>query len=218
VAIKSITHERNPNLGTIIGVDSSSLGIAWTALYRGKLSAQGKIDLSKIRNMQDKMVMLYEEWKHILGELRPDHIFIEKSIFVKNPATARTLSYIVGSIMVISAGEGYSITDVEPATWKAFLGYKNLSSKFVSEAKKKLGTTEGSKLCDGMRKSQTWRVIQHNFPDQTQDTLAEHDHDIADSWGIALYGHDLLVEELHLEKSKEVTLDLERLGTLGLAL
>lgn len=219
MVVKIISEERNPTkYRRIVGVDSSSTGIAWTALFDGDMMGQGKINLTKIKTMQDKMVALYKEWQYLLRELQPDHIFIEKSIFVKNPATARTLSYIVGSVMVVSLGEGYEITDVEPASWKSFMGYHNLSSKFVAAAKKELGSTEGKKFCDKLRKSQTWRVIQHNYPDQAEDTMAMTDHDIADAWGLALYGYNKLGRELQLEKSKDISLDLEEFDRLGLVL
>lgn len=203
---------------TVIGLDTSSTGVAWTCLEDGNLKAQGKIKLDKIKTINHKLAVVYHEWPLLLEELNPDYLFIEKSIFVKNPATARILSYVVGSIICISEGEGYPITDVEPAVWKSFMGYTNLSSKFVSQAKEKLGPTEGKKLCDRLRKSQTWRVIQHNYPQQAEGSLAEGDHDIADSWGIALYGYDKMGAKLNLEKSKQVAIDQEELRKMGLAL
>jgi len=187
-------------------------------LEDGYLKAQGKIKLDKLKTINHKLALVYHEWPLILEELRPDYIFIEKSIFVKNPATARILSYVVGAIICISEGEGYPITDVEPATWKSFMGYTNLSSKFVAQTKEKLGNLEGKKFCERLRKSQTWRVIQHNFPEQADGSLAENDHDIADSWAIALYGYDKVGVKLTLEKSKQVSLDLEELRKLGLSL
>lgn len=217
MVVKGLKEERNAEkYHTIIGVDSSSLGVAWTALIDGNIAGQGKINLTKIKTMQDKLAEINQQWKLILNEFTPDHIFIEKSIFVKNPATARTLSYIVGAVMIVSLGEGYEITDVEPSTWKSFMGYHNLSSKFVVETKKVLGNTEGKKFCDRLRKSQTWRVIQHNYPDQVQDCLAMADHDMADSWGIGLYGSHLLHKEINLTISNEIRYDLQKFERLGL--
>lgn len=219
MAVKGVVYERDPiKYGTIMGVDSSSLGVAWVVLRYGVMIGQGKINLQKIKGMNDKLKIIHEEWVNLLLEYLPSHVFIEKSIFVANPGTARTLSYIVGAIMCLSIGEGYEITDVEPATWKSFLGYKNLRSKFTKSVAEVMGRIEGKKYCDKLRKSQTWRVIQHNFPQQTEGSEAEYDHDIADAWGIALYGVNLLSHELLLEKTKDITLDLGELDRLGLAL
>jgi Holliday junction resolvasome RuvABC endonuclease subunit len=218
MVIKGIKPERNPDkYCTIIGVDTSSTGIAWTALYKDEMMGQGKIEL-KQKDIVDKLAHVYGEWAYLLGELKPDYVMVEKSIFVKNPATARTLSYVVGTILAITKGNGYECDAVEPASWKSFMGYHNLSSKFVQQAKEKLGNTEGKKFCDRLRKSQTWRVIQHNYPNEATDSLAENDHDIADSWGIALYTSDLIRQPITLEKSREVSLDLAEMTRIGLAL
>jgi Holliday junction resolvasome RuvABC endonuclease subunit len=220
VVVKGIVPERDANRYTkILGVDTSTQGIAWTQLYKGHASGLGKIEL-KQKDIIDKLAFHYSEWAYMLDELKPSHVFIEKSIFVKNPDTARKLSFVVGTIAAITKGKGYEVTLVEPGTWKAFLGYTNLSSKFVQQAKAELGNTEGKKFCDRLRKSQTWRVIKHNFPDQVDEfeNIGETDNDIADAWGIALYGYNLLAEELQLEKGKEISLDVPLMATLGLAL
>lgn len=202
----------------IIGIDSSSLGIAWTCLYDTELYGQGKIHLEKIKTIDQKLAFIYQEWQLLLEDIQPDYIFIEKSIFVKNPATARTLSYVVGTVMAISAGMGYSIYDVEPATWKSFFGYRNLNAKFVMQIYKSIGNTEGKKFCDKLRKSQTWRVIQHNYPADTADSLGTHDNDIADSWGIALWGAAHMGVPIALEINDSIRLDQDELARLGVAL
>lgn len=218
MAIKGISQEHDPEkYRSIIGVDSSSKGIAWTHLYDGKMVAQGKIVL-KQRLLVDKLGHMYVEWKALLDSIKPDHVMVEKSIFVRNPATARTLSYIVGALLSIAKGEGYEVSDVEPSTWKSFFGYKNLSPKFVKEAKEKLGTTEGKKLCDRLRKSQTWRVIRHNYPNEAIGSVAEKDNDISDSWGVALLASHLLSAPIVLENSDSIRLDLDELSKLGLRL
>ena len=211
--------ERDPSKTKIMGLDTSTTGIAWTSLFNGDVSGLGKIVL-KEKEIEDKLATIYVEWKHLLLETQPDHVFVEKSIFVKNPDTARKLSFVVGTIAAITRGEGYEVTLVEPGTWKAFMGYHNLSNKFTLDARLKLGQKEGKKYCDKLRKSQTWRVIKHNYPYQVEafDFIGDRDNDIADSWGIALYGHDKLVKELNLEKGKDVSLDLEDMERLGLVL
>lgn len=221
LVVKTLKPEREPDkYHRIMGVDTSSTGIAWTCTLDGDdVIDLGKIDLSNIRSMGDKLNEIYIEWAKVLHDLKPDHTFVEKSIFVKNPATARTLSYIVGSVMCVTVGNGYEATDVEPATWKAFMGYHNLSRQFVADAANALGQKEGKKFCERLRKSQTWRVIKHNYPSQVEEfRIADTDHDISDSWGISLYGYHTLGKELYLNKGKEISLDLEKMNELGLEL
>lgn len=210
--------ERQPEkYRRILGIDSSSTGIAWSFIIDNELIAYDKIRLDKIKDVDKKLSHIYWELLSVLRRHNPDHVFVEKSIFVRNPATARLLSYVVGTVIATCSAHDFEVTDVEPATWKAFFKYKNISSKFVRQAKEALGDTEGKKLCDRLRKSQTMRVLVHNYP-EAAGTVIESDHDIADSFGIACFGFDKLGKPLQLEISDSIRLDLEELSTLGLSL
>lgn len=215
MVVKGVIVERNPDIHRVIGIDSSSTGVAWTLLHDGKMENQGKIRLDQKKTMQAKLLELYIGLTELLEWTQPDHVFVEKSIFVKNPATARTLSYIVGAIMCVSLGNGIETTDVEPSTWKAFFGYRNVTAKFNKTVADKLGRIEAKKFCDKMRKSQTWRVIKHNRPEASEASHAETDNDISDSWGVALWGWHTYVEEITLEITSSIRYDLEELGRIG---
>jgi hypothetical protein len=201
----------------VVGIDSSSTGIAWTYLLNGIMIDQGKIKLTKIKEMNDKMAYAAVELGKLFDAIQPDHVFVEKSIFVKNPATARTLSYIVGMIITVAALSGFEVTDVEPSRWKSYFGYKNLSAAFVADCKTKMGRIEGDKFCVRLRKSQTWRVIMHNYPAQAVGSLAECDNDISDSWGIGLYGYDIVGRKLELETGPEILFDTEEFDKWNLS-
>jgi hypothetical protein len=219
VVKKALASSKPKNIPTIIlGVDSSSTGIAWTVLEDGYLKSQGKIRLEKVKGLEHKLAVVYEEWQEILAQYKPDVVYIEQSIYVKSPGTFRTLSCVVGSLICIAAGEGYRTQVVEPSTWKAYFKYKNLSRVFVDTAKKKLGIAEANKLCERLRKSQTWRVIAHNYPNEAEGSLAASDHDLADSWGIALYAYVQETGPIQLEITDSIRLDLEELDKLGLKL
>lgn len=215
MAVKSML-SRDPNNHVVIGVDSSSLAVSYVVLEDGIMIGCGEIALRKESDVTLKLGKIFSEWNGILDTYKPDHVFIEKSIFVRNPATARLLSYIVGAVMGATASSGYKVLDVEPMAWKAFLGYRNVSSSFQKKAKEALGNTEGKKFCDRLRKSQTWRVIQYNYPNEANDSLASVDNNIADAWGVALWGWDTVGEKIHLEISDSIRLDLEEMGRLGL--
>jgi Holliday junction resolvasome RuvABC endonuclease subunit len=217
VVVKGMV-DRDPDVRRVIGVDSSSTGIAWTLLEDGLLVDQDKIRLDKLKTVDAKLACIYTEFGALVEEIKPDYIFIEKSIFVRNPATARLLSYVVGSLIAVSAGKGFKVHDVEPSTWKAFFGYRNLSSKFVQQVKNVLGNKDGKKFCDEMRKSQTWNVIKHNYDEWAYCSRAATDHDIADSWGVALWGYSTYGTEVHLDKSSSVSIDQAELARLGLSL
>jgi hypothetical protein len=217
--VKSLVKpERQPDkYRRILGIDSSSTGIAWSLVVDNQLIACDKIRLDKIKDVDKKLSVTYWELLAVLRRHQPDHVFVEKSIFVKNPATARLLSYVVGTVIATCSAHDFEVTDVEPATWKAFFKYKNISTKFVREAKAALGDTEGKKLCDRLRKSQTMRVLVHNYP-EAKGTVIETDHDIADSLGLSVFGYDKLNSVLALEISDSIRLDLDELARIGLSL
>ena len=210
-----ITSRNEENI-TIMGVDSSTTGVAWTLIKIVDGSPVpvewGKIKLDGKKEMMDKMGLVAEHFTPLVYHHQPDHIFIEKSIFVKNPDTARKLSFVVGALMVIAAQQDKPVTLVEPASWKAFTKYRNLTRKMVDSAVSKLGKTEGKKFCDKLRKVQTSRVLQHCYPSWTIDYS---DHDIVDSCGIALYGVNQLSMEINLEIPPFGLLSQEELDIVG---
>lgn len=206
---------RSEEIKKILGVDSSTTGVAWTLIEIQDGNPVpvkwGKIDLTKKKEVYDKMKVVGEEFVPLVRELSPDHIFVEKSIFVKNPDTARKLSFVVGALMLVAAMENYPLTLVEPASWKSHLGYFNLTRKFQAEAVRILGTTEGKKICDRFRKEQTKRILAHRFPD-----FDISDHDIADSCGVAVYGVNKIAAQILFEKNREIAFDCRELAQIGL--
>lgn len=195
----------------ILGIDSSTTGIAWTLVYSGKPQKWGKIDLTKIKSMEARLAHIGQEYPKLLAELKPDYIYVEQTIYMRSVSTMRVLSYIVGALMCMSTQAGIGITDIAPMTAKSFYDYSTLSRKFTAAASKKLGPKEGKKFCEALRKSQVQRVNEFNFKN-----FDASDHDISDSCSIAIYGYDQKVAKVKLQKDRTVRLDLERLDSLGL--
>ncbi len=157
------------------------------------------------------MEMVCNEFPKILNEFKPDHVFIERAVYINNAATARVLAYMVGALVALVIHNGFTFTDIEPMIGKGFCGYTKLNRRFVAAAKKKLGRLEGNRLCKEMRKSQIQNIIKYNFPN-----FDVSDNDVSDSCSIALYGYDQLSKEIKLRKEKHIALDLDHLKSLGL--
>jgi Holliday junction resolvasome RuvABC endonuclease subunit len=195
----------------ILGIDSSTTGVAWTLVSSGKPLKWGKIDLTKYKTMEDRLRVIGEEYPKLLKELKPDYVYVEQTIYMRNVATMRVLSYIVGALICATSQQGIGITDITPMTAKSYYGYLTLNRKFVAAAKKKLGKLAGEKLCASMRKSQIQRVNMYNFP-----KFEAADHDISDSCSIAMYGYSQKVKPITIKTGREILLDLEELKKLGL--
>lgn len=205
--------ERDPErYQKILGIDSSTLGVAYTQIESGQPLYSGMIKMAHIKDMQAKLEELSVGLTYLLDCMQPDHIFVEMPIFVKNPDTARKLSFVVGAIMTVAVQKGYKTTLVEPATWKSHIGYHNITRKFTTDATGRLGKTEGKKLCDTLRKSQTQRIMKHKWPD-----FDVTDDNIADACAIAAYGFSLLSEPMLFERNKEIAFDVKDLASKGLS-
>lgn len=195
----------------VMGIDSSTLGVAWCVVQDAKPIASGKINLTKIKGMNDKLKQIGRDFPSLLEEHRPDYIFIEKTIFIRSAATARVLSYVVGALMVLALSQDYLVTDIEPMVAKSFYGYTPINKKFTAAATRKLGKLESRKLCAQLRKTQIQRVNKYNFPD-----FEWTDDDISDACSIAIYGYNERVKPVTLKKTKKISIDYTMLATLGL--
>lgn len=208
--IKPVVTEK-PVYKRILGIDSSTTGVAWTLVSSGKPLKWGKINLTKYKGMEDRLRVIGEEYPKLLKELKPDYVYVEQTIYMRNVATMRVLSYIVGALMCATSQAGIGITDISPMTAKSFYGYLTLSRKFTAAAARKLGKLPGKKLCEGLRKSQIQRVNTHNFP-----KFDASDHDISDSCSIAMYGYSQKVKPVTIKTGREILLDVAELKRLGL--
>jgi Holliday junction resolvasome RuvABC endonuclease subunit len=194
----------------VLGIDSSSTGVAWTVVEDGIPVASGKIRLDKLL-FDAKLNAIVVELPKVLEAQKPDRVAIEMPIFVKNPATARLLSFIVGCIMTVLTIYDYSFDLVDIASWKSFIGYTNLSSAFQAHVKDVLGKTEGTKFLDRLRKSQTQRILKNRFPEF--DVM---DNDISDSAAISLWFYNKLYGGLEFKKDKSIAFDLKEFSKLGI--
>jgi len=186
---------------TVMGIDSSTGGIAWTVVQHGSPYAMGKINTTKLKDITDKLAFGIDHFKDLLQLYKPDIVVVEKSIYVNNRATFRTLSYIVGAIMATAKLEvGADVYDVEPMAWKSLYGYTTMTKKMELLARRTLERTAAAKVCEALKKEQTMRVIKHNFG----LWKPEEDTDIWDSTGIALWGWHNYVQRLELQVSKEI--------------
>jgi Holliday junction resolvasome RuvABC endonuclease subunit len=208
---KLISQKHYYNYNTVMGIDSNSRNLAYTVVEKGLPQSWGKIEFSNTNNIIDKMQSMVEPVGHLLDLYNPDCVIIEKSIYVKSMSTVRTMSYFVGGLLMLMAVyDQKCVVEVEPMAWKSFIGYYPINKNMSKSLRSVLGNHRGNKAIEHLRKSQTARVLWHNFP-----YFSTNDWDIADSCGIALWGWNELVAPVTLEKSKEIILDTDYLNKIG---
>lgn len=172
----------------VLGIDSSSNSIAYSVFIvsDGEVSLQdfGKIEYEKkagmdekIRSIRNAVATLFTLYPKI------SKVVIEQTVYIQNPQTSRILSYIVGAIWSACAYYCNDISDVSVQKWKAYIGYKNVSSQEKKEWEERLGKTEAKKKAAFERKERTARIMRSKFAQ-----VAElYDDDIMDAVAIGYW-------------------------------
>jgi Holliday junction resolvasome RuvABC endonuclease subunit len=96
------------------------------SFWKGRrLTKHGEIDLSKIRNKNERMEKMYLSIKKLLLSSKPDVVVIEETQFQSNPKVLRTLAQLQGLILALSYELGFGLIIVEPSMWKSYVGVKS---------------------------------------------------------------------------------------------
>ena len=174
-----------PKYNRIMGIDASTRGVAATLIVNGKIQTVVKITLTD-SDLHARLLKVRKWFTAVLKMFAPEFAVIEQPIYIQNPTSTRAIGYVVGIVLGEILINEIPVIDVPPITWKAALGYKNVTKKLQRELIEKLGETEGNKEVRRLRKAQVQDILSARFPawDWTDD-------DRADSCGIALYGWNL---------------------------
>lgn len=188
--VRTLKHKK-PVPAIVVGIDASSTAIAFSIFDQQEdqtlLIKTCKINLNNF-SMNDKLQIISSFVASLFKDLKIDYIFVEQPIYIQNPATSRVLSQISGHILGECLKYCPNVSEVTIATWKSYIGYKNVSKAEKEKWTRELGEKESKKMAASERKQRTIRII--------HDKIAGIDHvvdnDICDSIGIGLYGLSLV--------------------------
>jgi Holliday junction resolvasome RuvABC endonuclease subunit len=172
----------------VLSIDPSSHSLAWAVfdvnLNSIQLTASGKIDYKKDKDVSLKFKAIDSGLTQLVKEFNPSHAVIEQSIYVQNFETSRIISYIIGySWGILSAGRCI-VSDVNPLMWKSGIGYKNLSKK-DSEMISNNGEKGSLQVkLKNERKKRVRDIVRKYFK---EDDTNINDDDIIDAAGIGLW-------------------------------
>ena len=98
----------------VLALDTSSNKTGWALFVNGKYAESGVIDLSKNKNVEDR---------------------IKKMCFsmpsTRNADTTRKLSRIIGAVFYYCLSNNINYTEMACATWRKLVGIKNSNRKKV---------------------------------------------------------------------------------------
>lgn len=114
-------------LGVDPGTAITGYGIVGQTIERDfELLACGVIRTAADQLMHLRLLELYEDFRKIIHEFRPDEIAIEKLFFGRNVTTAITVGQARGVILLAAAQSGQPVAEYTPAEIKqAITGYGN---------------------------------------------------------------------------------------------
>ena len=172
----------------VLGIDASTASIAFCLMENDMPLKWGKIEIvgndiyEKIYDAKKKMAMM-------LDELKSDYIVVEGAILVRSPDAVIKLSYVYGVVIAELMSTGASVITISPSAWQAYIGNKNPTKEEKSAVRLlNPGYADSwykNKLRN-MRKQRTADYFNRKYG------LEIVDFDVADSFGIAHYGNQVL--------------------------
>ena len=150
----------------------------------GKVELSGNDIYEKIHNAKIKMHAM-------LDELKSDYIVVEGAILVRSPDAVIKLSYVYGVVIAELMSTGAKVITISPSAWQAYIGNKNPTKDEKSAirlANPGYADSWYKNQLRNMRKQRTVDYFNNKY------NLKVNDFDVADSFGIAYYGNQVLTE------------------------
>jgi hypothetical protein len=150
----------------------------------GKIELSGNDIYEKIHNAKVKMHAM-------LNELKSDYIVVEGAILVRSPDAVIKLSYVYGVVIAELMSTGAKVITISPSSWQAYIGNKNPTKDEKSAirlANPGYADSWYKNQLRNMRKQRTVDYFNNKY------NLNVNDFDVADSFGIAYYGNQVLTE------------------------
>lgn len=153
----------------VLGLDSSSKSIAISVYERAgdtvTLLQTTKTKFGDKDTMKQKLEQINAFIPAFLESVgQVDAIVIEQTIYIQSPQTSRILSYIVGHIWGKCLEYCDNVVDVPIMTWKAYIGYKNVTKKDIAAWEAEIGKAEAKKKAAYERKHRTMRLMREKIP------------------------------------------------------
>lgn len=174
----------------VLGIDASTNSIAFCLMDNDVPVKWGKIEL-KGMDIYEKMYDAKIKTNAMLKELAADYIVVEGAVLVRSPDAVIKLSYVYGVVIAELMSTGASVITISPTAWQAYIGNKNPTKAEKEEIRKK-----NPGYADSWYKNQIRNMRKQRTADYFNNKygIKVVDFDVADSFGIAHYGNQVLTE------------------------
>ena len=108
---------------TVMGIDCSTTGVAFSVIDDGKLVKWGKVDFNG-KGVFERLINGQKYVTSIRDEFDVDALFFESAIFVQNKRTVVLMAMALGAIVPSIIKPGVFVDDIAPIVWNNAIGNK----------------------------------------------------------------------------------------------
>lgn len=109
----------------VLAFDTSTKKTGWSLFINGKYAESGLIDLSKNKNVEERIKKMCLTITTLIFDKSPDHVVIEELPSTRNADTVRKLSRIIGAVYYYCISKDIDYTEMSCDTWRNAVGIKN---------------------------------------------------------------------------------------------
>lgn len=115
----------------VLALDTSSNKTGWALFINGKYAESGLIDLSKNKNVEERIKKMCLSITNLIFDKSPDIVVIEQLSSTRNADTTRKLSRIIGAVFYYCISNNINYTEMSCSTWRDLVGIKKSRGKKV---------------------------------------------------------------------------------------
>ena len=106
---------------TVMGIDSSTTGLAFAIIKDGKLVKWGKVNFDG-DGVFDRLINGQNYVRSISDEFDIDVLYFESAVFVQNKRTVVLLAMALGALIPAIIKPGVKVYDIAPIVWNNAIG------------------------------------------------------------------------------------------------
>lgn len=109
----------------VVALDTSTKVSGWALFINGVYKRSGSIDMHKTKDSGKRTKEMCFHLTNLIHKLKADEVVIEELPSVRNMATVRALSRVIGAIFYYCTAKSIEYEEMSCAVWRSVLGIDN---------------------------------------------------------------------------------------------
>ena len=115
----------------VLAFDTATKKTGWALFINGKYAESGVIDLSKNKNVEERIKKMCLSITTLIFDKTPDNVVIEQLSSTRNADTTRKLSRIIGAVYYYCISKDINYSEMSCKMWRNAVGIKNSNGEKV---------------------------------------------------------------------------------------